>query len=604
MGREEQFDSFYLATRRALVMQTFALTGDLSAAQGAVRDAYTAAWHHWRKASAHEDPLDWVRPRAWQLAQRRHTARLRQRTKGLRPETQDVLDAIAKLPASQRRVILLTQLAGVPLDKAARELNTTEEQAERNLRAAAAGVAAALDIGSAAIREHLLELDAAIADARLPRASIIRRAGVKRRRSHTAIAAFTAAFLTVAAGAFAHEPRTGSEPEARMIRQPAPATSDSAPAESKLPSTDDLLNRRAIAGLGPAQSWRVEETHDNTDGNGINSICQQSRFADPDGLSAMVREFRAKGRPSRTATQTIEISRTPEQAETAYQTVVGWFAGCQEARLQLLRAYDVSGVGDRASVMFVRVWEEPVTTYSVAVSQVGQVVTSTIGTTVAGQTAGVDRVARVLAESVAPMCAQDGEEKCAAAPKASAVPPPVAGSEEGLLAVVDLPPVGAVNEPWVGTTAQTAKQNPAETTCDRADFSRGAKRAMTRTYLIPGARLPTRFGLSETVGEFRSEEAATRFLSNIRAKVAGCEDRDLATEVVDAGDLGGGRSGSVWQLSTEISDAETVRFTMGFIRVGNKVAQLTFAPADDADMSLTDFRALLVRAGERLGELG
>jgi hypothetical protein len=60
----------------------------------------------------------------------------------------------------------------------------------------------------------------------------------------------------------------------------------------------------------------------------------------------------------------------------------------------------------------------------------------------------------------------------------------------------------------------------------------------------------------------------------------------------------------VWQLSTEISDAETVRFTMGFIRVGNKVAQLTFAPADDADMSLTDFRALLVRAGERLGELG
>ena len=71
MVREETYDSFYRATRRHLLHQAFALTGDLPAAQSAVRDAYVGAWQHWRKVRRLEDPLDWVRPRAWPLAQRR-----------------------------------------------------------------------------------------------------------------------------------------------------------------------------------------------------------------------------------------------------------------------------------------------------------------------------------------------------------------------------------------------------------------------------------------------------------------------------------------------------------------------------------------------------
>ena len=81
MVREASFDSFYRATRRQLLHQAFALTGDLPAAQSAVRDAYVGAWQHWRKVSRLGDPLDWVRPRAWQLAQRRHTARIWHRNK-------------------------------------------------------------------------------------------------------------------------------------------------------------------------------------------------------------------------------------------------------------------------------------------------------------------------------------------------------------------------------------------------------------------------------------------------------------------------------------------------------------------------------------------
>ena len=80
------------STRRLagrLLLQTYALTGDLGASRAAVRDAFVVAWHHWRKVSRLDDPENAVRPNAWRHAQRRHTARLWHREKGLDPEVKD-----------------------------------------------------------------------------------------------------------------------------------------------------------------------------------------------------------------------------------------------------------------------------------------------------------------------------------------------------------------------------------------------------------------------------------------------------------------------------------------------------------------------------------
>ena len=92
------FDEFYKSARTGLLQQTFALTGDLPASRGAVRDAFVAAWHHWRKVSRLEDPEAWVRPVAWRHAQRRHSTRLFHRDRKLDPDIRATLDALAKLP--------------------------------------------------------------------------------------------------------------------------------------------------------------------------------------------------------------------------------------------------------------------------------------------------------------------------------------------------------------------------------------------------------------------------------------------------------------------------------------------------------------------------
>jgi len=185
----DEFDDFYKSTRTSLLQQTFALTGDLPASRSAVRDAFVAAWHHWRKVSRLEDPVAWVRPLAWRHAQRRHSARIFHRDRKLDPDIRATLDALAKLPITQRKVLLLTHLADVSMADMAREVGLTQHNAETRLQLATAEFAMQREVPTTAIRPLFEPLRDHVADVRWPRVTIVRRAGTTRRRTHTAVGA-------------------------------------------------------------------------------------------------------------------------------------------------------------------------------------------------------------------------------------------------------------------------------------------------------------------------------------------------------------------------------------------------------------------------------
>src|SRR6478672_6799104 len=136
MTDAEEFDAFYARSRSRLLAQTFALTGDLPASRGAVRDSFISAWHHWRKVRRLADPEAWLRPQAWTHAQRRHTGRIWHRDRSVEPEVRATLDALAKLPTLQRKALLLNQLTSTSLAQMARELGVTQDDAERRLQLA------------------------------------------------------------------------------------------------------------------------------------------------------------------------------------------------------------------------------------------------------------------------------------------------------------------------------------------------------------------------------------------------------------------------------------------------------------------------------------
>ena len=128
MPTAEEFDEFYVSTRRRLVHQTFAMTGDLGASRSAVRDAYVAARHHWNKVGRMAEPEQWVRPRAWSIAQRRHSARPWHKEKSLSADQTALLDALHKLTDAQRKTLVLNHLASVPMSDIGREIGETQEK--------------------------------------------------------------------------------------------------------------------------------------------------------------------------------------------------------------------------------------------------------------------------------------------------------------------------------------------------------------------------------------------------------------------------------------------------------------------------------------------
>jgi len=602
MRNPDDFDAFYKDAQHRLLLQTYALTGDLPAARGAVRDAFVHAWHHWRKVSRLEDPEAWVRPHAWQHAQRRHTARIWHRDKSLDPELRATLDALSKLTVPQRRTLLLTQLASISMGAMAREAGLGDHAAEQQLQLATSQFAVHREVPSTGVGIHLNALAQRTDDARFPRPTIIRRAGATRRRLHTTIGVGgTVAALLLTGAAVAQT--DGVAPGLRAIRATGPSTGLKAkPPRLKL---DNLLSRQQVAELSGVHTFGEPTTDLNTEGDGINVVCQEDRYADPDGLGALVRHFPATGKPQLSALQAVEQSASADAARMAYTTTVGWYAGCRDERVQLMSSYRVKGVGDEATMLVLRAWSQPVTTYSIGVARTGGLVTSVVRQVADAKPPSLRPLARVLAASVADLCDQEGSGSCAALPTSERSAPPQAESARGMLQVVDLPPISSVPKPWVGTDPVKPRVNPAATTCDNADFtSKSLTWSATRSFLIPQASLPRRFGISQTIGRFGSERQARSFVAAIRKRMTGCEKRDLSATLDKMHDNAGKSIElSTWHLTTEISDKNSVDYYVALIRRGRVVCQVGFIPAQGATVQKGAFQALAERALDRLTNL-
>ncbi len=612
------FDAFYKSTRTRLLQQTFALTGDLPASRGAVRDAFVAAWHHWRKVSRLEDPEGWVRPLAWRHAQRRHSARIFHRDRKLDPGIRATLDALAKLPLVQRKVLLLTNLTDVAMADIAREVGLTLHETEQRLQTATSQFAMHRDVPTTGIR-HLFEpLRGHVADARWPRVTIVRRAGTARRRTHTAFGACAVVGAVVLGGAVVTDAqgvkpslesarasgvaavRLGTGPASETPGTDPSATTAAAPvaiAEDDLVALDQVVDR--IAGR-----WREVDTGSRS---GILMPCQSTRFADPSGTSSAVRQFKAparKDQPKRTFVQSVEFSASGKGARTSYRTMLGWFGACTDARVQLISTHAVGRVGDDATLMVLRSWKRPETTILAGVARTGRVSTVTLSKVGGTARPDLDASAGLLADAVNGLCRLPDTGPCAEKPVLTDAPPVPAGSVPAMLSEVDLPPVTGVDRPWIGTEARIANDNLAASRCDSTSFQVAKmRRGMTRSYVIPESNLSDLFGLTETVGYLPGPRARA-FVADVRSKLQACSDTQLGTDVVRVANVSTkAQDLTVWHVTTEINDQQSVTYLMGILREGGSIAQVGFVPDGKVQMAPGAFITLVHRALDRLPAL-
>jgi DNA-directed RNA polymerase specialized sigma24 family protein len=608
MSDAERFDAYYAESRERLLALAFALTGDLPASRGAVRDSFVGAWHHWRKLKRLDDPDTWVRPAVWSHAQRRHTARIWHRERKLDPEVRSTLEALSKLPIASRKALLLTQLSSASRTDMAREVGLPLPEAESRLQTATSQFALQREVPSTAVRSLLEQLVEHCRDERWPRATIVRRAGTTRRRTHALAGAAIVAVTLVASGFLVSDEHgvhpTLSAAGDRLDSVPAGGTGEASPPPPVQITPASLVSKAQLGRALPGRTWRITGTDPQQT---MTFPCQRQTNADPKASTALVRNFTARrkpGEPQVAVVQSMELSSGQQAAKAAYSRANAWFAACSLPQMQLVTVRRVHRLGDDAQQYVLRGWKPPAATFVLGVARTGRINTVTLTRTMGTSSPDLAGNLRVLGSAVDDLCSTTLGGHCSTLPRPVTVPAPPAGALPMMLSEFDLPPAAGVTDPWVGTTPQRAIQNVAATGCDHSTFDGdfdGApwKHAVTRSFLVPDGHLAQSFGITETVGRLPQTQAQ-RFVDGVRAKLTSCPHRELGTKVKR---LAGGPTWTAWRVSTQLSKEQTLSFSMGIVRVGGAVAQIGFVADGTHTMSTEDFVGLVRRGGARLGAM-
>ena len=136
-------------------------------------------------------------------------------------------------------------------------------------------------------------------------------------------------------------------------------------------------------------------------------------------------------------------------------------------------------------------------------------------------------------------------------------------------------------------------------TCEKIDFKKAAKYS-TLTYVTPEAKVPTEFGLDDTVARFTTAAAAASFVSTIRKNVDSCEKNVSNAKVESTGSISSGTiKGESWKATYDTGGGKKFTFRIGIAGSGNHAVYLLFPVLDDLDVSDNAFIATLSRAAER-----
>jgi RNA polymerase sigma-70 factor (ECF subfamily) len=159
------FDAFYLATARRVVVYLYAACGDRAEAQDVAQEAFARAWQHWSRVSGYDDPEAWVRTVAWRLMVNRWRGVRRWLSARSRmgppvavmdspsPDRVAILDALQRLPKAQRQVIALHYLLDMPVRDIAASVGAPEGTVKAQLSRARTALARMLNEDDQEIRD-------------------------------------------------------------------------------------------------------------------------------------------------------------------------------------------------------------------------------------------------------------------------------------------------------------------------------------------------------------------------------------------------------------------------------------------------------------------
>ncbi|MGW1340177.1 hypothetical protein ACWCOV_03915 [Kribbella sp. NPDC002412] len=414
----------------------------------------------------------------------------------------------------------------------------------------------------------------------------------KARKRNQTIAAGVAVVLLVGGGGVAALNAFGGDDASG----PNTGASDDKSANTSMLVDDKaLLDATTAKPLGATGAWAITKTADGSSAPERAFVCQSQRFADPAGLRTWVRTFQNSATKD-TAVQYVEVSSDKAAAAKAYSTIVGWLSACTTPQLRLSASYITTGVGERGVIAVFGQPSGGKTKYkTISVTVAGQATMVLEHDTLSGTPPKPGPVLTAATAGLKRICSESGG--CGAG--APVARPSLLPTTEapGFMAPVDLPVLSVIDKPWVSASAKTG----AGTGCEKLDFKKAkATKSGTLTYVTPEAKVPTEFGMDDTVAKFATAAAAKSFVDQVRKNVDSCEKNVSNAKVKSTGTVSTSVvKGESWRASYDTGGGKTFTYRIGIAQYGTQAVYVLFPVLKGLDISDAAFNDTLTRAAER-----
>lgn len=599
MTRLDAFDSFYRASRHRILAVNYALSGDLKAAHKVSVDAYARTWRQWNRLRG-RDLAAYTRAEAYKhVLVARGTHLLLKRSDD--DIDNELIEALSSLGNNERRMISLLTVGGIDLDAAASEMAINDQEAMETASRALRQLEDALGVPIGELEPRMDSLYTALRDTTFPPANEVRRKA-RRESRRNAVTLVAVATATVVAGGLLSTQGGALERRAELpYREKLGAERPDIVLQTQQLSTDDLLSLEQVGQLDATASWSIDGTDTDPENVTPYSTCPTTRYADPDPLKVLVQAYSTTDDSARVA-QSIEVSLSEEASEAAYAQLISWYANCIHPRVRLIDAYTVRRPFGDFQILRLQSYRSPARFISVGIAQSGAVTSTLVHEQSGSEPTDVNVFAQALNDSIERVCADSGGE-CTTDIEVLPAPPPRTIEDPAFLSVIDMPPLGDIDEVWTPGEALTTTMNPAASLCDKTMFPEDEfTNPRSKLFVLPNVpELPREFAIAQTTAAAPNAQTADQVINAIAGRVAACSESELSATVEDNVVIEDPEFvGHTWRLSFEVSEDEFVTYRMGVVRRENMIAQVLFPPAGTADLNPGDFTAMMERAGERL----
>lgn len=386
---------------------------------------------------------------------------------------------------------------------------------------------------------------------------------------------------------------------------PATSASPTPSPTGGLLSEASLLTAEQASVLDDKRTWKVKLTQPTPTTKSPEAACLGGDPAEgqPTAAQQLVRTLTSSGKKSPGALHQALAYETTEEAVQAYAVTAKTLGTCDAAGSYLVSGHTITKLGDQAVGTVVATTDGDTTdNHVVLLNRTGKVL-NILDVSSPKAATSVKDAATALSAVTTAECGTSGGT-CPKKVKVADGPPPLGGDQPGFLAVGDLPPAGKTPVSWAATDPELPKELFEGSGCETVNWSTLAAEAKSaRVYLLPDSGNNV-FGLNEIVLTLKSDKAAGDLVDKLKGDLGTCKERRLTATVGTPQQVSavGAQKTEVTGYAAEVTQKAgngTVRYRVGFVAAGEKVAYTFLNPQKGFDFTDDEWDTVAVRAGQR-----